>query len=290
MKDNSRGLRRIVRTLQHRLQPRVPFAADMPGKGAWEALAHAPRHVWRSYRLPAALEQPITCVVLSDVHLGSQSRDLDRLDAIVGEIRARSFDVLLLPGDFINMQVFGGGRIRPGTIAEILSPLARMAPAVAVLGNHDAEYGRPHVAAALEAQGITVLFNAWTVCETQGGPLHIAGLEDHSTGEPDIAKALDGIPATASTLVLAHDPASFASVPHGPIATICGHTHGGQIRLPFFGAVVNASDAPMAWTHGHIVQHGRHLVVSAGLGSSGLPFRLNCPPEIVSLTLEPSTS
>ena len=75
-------------------------------------------------------------------------------------------------------------------------------------------------------------------------------------------------------------------MPRGLIATVSGHTHGGQIRLPFLGAIVNASSAPLRWTHGHVIEDERHLVVSAGLGTSGLPLRLNCPPEIVELVIE----
>jgi predicted MPP superfamily phosphohydrolase len=81
------------------------------------------------------------------------------------------------------------------------------------------------------------------------------------------------------------DPASFADVPKGPWVTVSGHTHGGQWRIPFWGPLVNASDAPLRWSHGHIIEGGRHLIVSAGLGTSGLPWRINCPPEIVEICM-----
>jgi hypothetical protein len=242
--------------------------------------------VWRRYRLKGEFSGTLSCVVLSDLHLGSHAGDLARLESIMREIGERYCDLLLLPGDFVNMQVFGGGRIRPEAIAEILSSLTRRIPAVAVLGNHDAEYGTQRVASALERHGIQVLFNDWCGIETAAGLIHVAGLEDHITGRPDVVRALSGIPSLANTLVLAHDPASFAAVPAGPIATVCGHTHGGQIRLPWIGALVNASDAPLSHTHGHIVEADRNLIVSAGLGTSGLPLRANCPPELVELTIE----
>ena len=93
-------------------------------------------------------------------------------------------------------------------------------------------------------------------------------------------------------LVLAHDPASFAAVPRGLIATVSGHTHGGQIRLPFLGAVVNAKPgAPLRWTHGHVIEDERHLVVSAGAwNQQPASLRLNCPPEIVELVIEAGRS
>jgi predicted MPP superfamily phosphohydrolase len=58
---------------------------------------------------------------------------------------------------------------------------------------------------------------------------------------------------------------------------LCGHTHGGQIQLPFVGALVNMSDAPLRWTYGHIAEDGRNLYVTSGLGVSGLPFRIGIP-------------
>jgi predicted MPP superfamily phosphohydrolase len=287
MQDRTGAFRRIVRHLQERHLPSVPFAPDQHGKGLWEHVTRAQPHAWRHYSVEGDVSAPIRCIVLSDLHMGSHGGDLARLEAIAAEIMARRFDLLLLPGDFVNMQVFGGGRIRPEATAEVLAPLARAMPAVAVLGNHDAEYGVQRVAAALEGQRISVLFNQRKTVETAAGALDIVGLEDHRTGRRDAGRALAALDRPGRTLVLAHDPASFAEVPAGPIATVCGHTHGGQIRLPLLGAVVNASSAPLSWTHGHILDGGRSLIVSAGLGTSTLPLRFNCPPEIVEITIAP---
>lgn len=287
MRRNGRGLSRVLRSIEARLLPQVPFAANAHHKGVWEALTIASPHVWRRYRVTGGTERALTCVVLSDLHVGSHAGDLDRLSGIVGEIQARRPGLLLLGGDYVNMQFFGGGRVRPEQIAEILAPLARGTPTAAVLGNHDAEYGSAIVARALEDHGIPVLFNTVRQLETEAGNIHIAGLEDHGTGNRETATVFAVLADPARTLVLAHDPASFADVPKGPIATVSGHTHGGQIRLPVFGAMVNASSAPLGWTHGHIIEEDRHLIVSAGLGTSGLPLRINCPPEIVEVVIEP---
>lgn len=156
-----------------------------------------------------------------------------------------------------------------------------------MLGNHDAEYGNEVIGKALESVGIVVHSNTSAVLDVLDKPLYIVGLEDHSTGNPNFSEASDGVMDLRRAIVLAHDPASFATVPDGPLVTICGHTHGGQMRLPWWGPIVNASDAPMEWTRGHIVVGGRDLIVSAGLGTSGLPWRLNCPPEIVEIDLWP---
>ena len=86
---------------------------------------------------------------------------------------------------------------------------------------------------------------------------------------------------SAPTIVLAHDPVWFRHVPAGPFLTLAGHTHGGQIRLPGLGIVKNASLAPLRWSHGLVVEGGRHLIVTAGLGTSGIPLRIGVPPEFV---------
>lgn len=267
--------------------PPVPFAENAHHKGLLESVTRAPPHVWRRYRLSGGIDAPLTCVVLTDLHVGSHAGDLDRIASIVAEVRARRPGLLLLGGDYVNMQIFGGGRVRPEEVAEVLAPLAGAAPVAAVLGNHDAEYGAAHVARTLEARGIPVLFNEVRRLETHAGDIDVAGLEDHGTGRRDVAGLLAGLQRPSRTLVLAHDPASFEDVPAGVIATVSGHTHGGQIRLPLVGALVNASTAPLRWSHGHVVEEDRHLVVSAGLGTSGLPLRFNCPPEIVELLIEP---
>jgi predicted MPP superfamily phosphohydrolase len=246
-----------------------------------------PATAWRRYGLAGNVSSTLTCIVLSDLHIGSHGGDLERLSGIVDEVLARRPGLVLLGGDYVNMQVFGGGRVRPEEIAEIPAPLARAAPVAAVLGNHDAEYGVSIVAETLEAVGIPVLLNAVQRLDTDSGMIDVAGLEDHRTGQQDTAGVFARLSDPSRTLVLAHDPASFAAVPAGPIVTVSGHTHGGHIRLPGLGAIVNASRAPLRWTHGHIIEGKRHLVVSAGLGTSVLPLRLNCPPEIAELVIEP---
>ena len=72
-------------------------------------------------------------------------------------------------------------------------------------------------------------------------------------------------------IVLTHDPVWFKDVPPGPFLTLAGHTHGGQIKLPGLGVVTNASRAPQRWSHGLVVEGGRHLIVTAGLGTGRHP-------------------
>ena len=90
---------------------------------------------------------------------------------------------------------------------------------------------------------------------------------------------LAGLKRDRPAIVLTHDPARFAEVPDGPFLTLAGHTHGGQVKLPVVGALLNASRAPLRWSHGLVAESGRHMIVTAGLGTSGLPLRIGVPPE-----------
>lgn len=285
--DNTRGLRRIVRRAQSALLPRAPFAPNQQHKGIWKHVTRAADYTWRRYKVAAPIDRSLKLIILSDLHVGSHANDAERFRGIIADVMARKPDLCLFPGDFVNMQVFGGGRVRPEDIANLLEPLSRKVPCHAVLGNHDAEYGNEVVGKALSSVGIAVHSNTSAILDVLDRPIYIIGLEDHSTGNPDFLKASKGVRDLRGAIVLAHDPASFSVVPAGPIVTICGHTHGGQVRLPWLGPIVNASDAPMEWTQGHIVVSDRNLIVSAGLGTSGLPWRLNCPPEIVEIELLP---
>jgi uncharacterized protein len=280
-----RHFRRSLR----RFRPSTPFAADNVHKGNLTPIARAQKHVWQNYQVafpkPIELKHPLRLVVLSDLHVGSHHADLERLANIVNEISKRKLDILILPGDFVNMQIFGGGRVRPESVAKVLAPLTQRIPTFAVLGNHDSQYGLEHVESSLTAVGVTVLRNSWSRCSTSAGDIFIVGLEDESTGSPNFTGASIGIPKNAPLLVIAHDPASFSQIPDQPLIVISGHTHGGQVRLPWVGAVVNASAAPLAWSHGYIRLGLRHLIVSAGIGTSVVPIRFRCPPEINEIEL-----
>ncbi|WP_282607743.1 metallophosphoesterase [Pelagibius sp. Alg239-R121] len=228
---------------------------------------------------------PLRAAVLADPHLGSHTNDIARFEKIVAEVNDWQPDIVLLLGDFINTQIFGRGHIPPDVIAHVLGPLKARLGTYAILGNHDWIYDGRAVWRALEAVGITVLENDSLEIKDQTGDFWLVGLADDQTRRPEARKTLEPIPDAALKLVMAHDPATFADIPTGPNLTLCGHTHGGQVRLPFVGPLVNSSRAPLRWTSGHVVEDGRHLFVSRGLGTSGIPLRFNCPPEVCFLSI-----
>jgi predicted MPP superfamily phosphohydrolase len=130
-----------------------------------------------------------------------------------------------------------------------------------------------------------VLENDAIALPAPGGRLHVAGIADVRFRRPDMAAALAGVPDGEPALVLAHDPDVFPFVPSRVALTVSGHTHAGQVAIPYLRVPFLPSRHGERFARGHIVEHGRHLYVGAGLGTSGLPVRLLAPPELVLLEL-----
>jgi predicted MPP superfamily phosphohydrolase len=117
--------------------------------------------------------------------------------------------------------------------------------------------------------------------------LWLAGISDKMTRHPDAVAALAGVPAEATVLAMTHNPDIFPGIPGRVALTVAGHTHGGQVRLPLLGALVVPSQYGERYAAGHVVEDGRHLFVTTGVGTSIYALRLGVPPEIVVLTLTP---
>jgi predicted MPP superfamily phosphohydrolase len=194
-------------------------------------------------------------------------------------------DLALFGGDYVNMQLFGGGRVPPRVVARSLARIKAPLGRFAILGNHDYVYGEHAVAAALIDHDITVLDHDRQTIAVGNHAIDLIGLPDAHVVRPQLRPLLKTLSPERPAIVLTHDPVWFKEVPAGPFLTLAGHTHGGQIRLPRIGVIKNASHAPRRWTHGLIVEDGRYLYVNAGLGTSGIPLRVGVPPEYAVLDL-----
>jgi predicted MPP superfamily phosphohydrolase len=222
--------------------------------------------------------------VASDWHFSKRPfmgvMTLSRARAIVGEINAARPDVILLPGDFIGDSDYLPDRAATPEeeIAAVLGELRAPLGVFAVLGNHDWWHDGPKFAAALRARGIQVLENEAVPIDAG---LWVAGIGDHFTDHSKPREALAKVPARAQALVFMHDPASLLELPPVEGLVVAGHTHGGQVRIPFYGALYVPGAAPREWSYGW-VDHGAHrMYVTSGLGVSILPLRFNIRPEWV---------
>jgi len=198
--------------------------------------------------------------------------------AAVRMLMAEKPDMILLGGDYVSF----GDRRYVQRAADALAPLSAPHGVLAVMGNHDDDRDMP---AALTAKGFTVLRDARTRLTIRGEPIDFAGVRFWTYRIVDIAHVLRG--ALPLTFLLAHSPKRLLEAQQLAVpAVISGHTHGGQIVLPGIGAVA-AREFPVV--AGLAQRAGTSIFVSRGVGTVYVPVRINCPPEVAVLTLEPVT-
>lgn len=175
------------------------------------------------------------------------------------------------------------------SIAAAMAKLPGRLGSVAILGNHDWAWSGSETKAQIEAHGIGVLKDEVVqfTCPKSGGTIQVAGLEDISSGRiPSYHNVNTALSGNAATIVLSHSPDAFASNEWRGDLMLSGHTHGGQVRLPFLGALVlPIENREYDW--GWFERAGRHMYVTSGLGTSLPPLRFLCPPEIVVIDLQP---
>jgi predicted MPP superfamily phosphohydrolase len=229
---------------------------------------------------------------LSDIHLDNMTEPF-YLRHVVQEINQMQPDAVFLTGDFVS----DGLTSRDYAVkaawqcGSLLSEL-KCRPLYAVLGNHDVAVGHKEVTEALRGNGITVLHNTHLPIERAGGRFWLAGIDDPVWGDPDpelaIPPAIRNVPDEPIVL-LCHAPDyadDLLAMPAGKAVSLMlsGHTHGGQVRLPFVGALELPSMGKK-YVEGLFRLGNLKLYVNRGIGTIGLPFRLNCPPEITLFTL-----
>jgi hypothetical protein len=234
---------------------------------------------------------PLRVALLADLHTGSPWHGLDTLAGIVAETNALQADLVLLAGDYVIHGVQGGTFVAPEEIAPVLGGLQAPLGVFAVLGNHDHWFDAERVRAAFERAGIPVLEDAArrivrTGDARAGGDFWLVGLGDFWEGECDVDGALAQLSDDAPALTFMHNPDLFPRLTDRFALVLAGHTHGGQVALPLLGRPIVPSRYGQRYAAGLVVEQGRHLWVTTGLGTSILPVRFRVPPEIALLTLQ----
>lgn len=248
--------------------------------------------------------QTLRLVMLADLHAGGPNMAEDRVQQAVDLANAQGGDLILLMGDYRATQRLQTRIVPIEASAKILAGLRAPLGVYAVLGNHDwgdhlrkhgASTGRIHTQDVLEGLGIPVLANRAVRIGQGGAAFWLAGLDSQSAlqgfGRPRDWKGMSDLPGTlaqltdaAPAILLAHEPDIFVQVPGRVALTLSGHTHGGQVRFGPWAPVV-PSQFGDRFAYGWIREEGRDLVVSGGLGCSGLPVRFGVPPEITVVDL-----
>ncbi|WP_295446851.1 metallophosphoesterase [uncultured Thiodictyon sp.] len=226
--------------------------------------------------LPPAFEG-LRLLHLSDLHL-----DLDAaiVAAIIARVRPLDYDLCVLTGDY-RAWTIGPSEPALAALAELRAHL--YGPVYATLGNHDCIDMVP----GIEALGIRMLMNESLPLERHGQRLFLAGIDDPNRYRThNLEAAAAAIPPGAPAILLAHAAEPFrAAASLGFELMLCGHTHGGQICLPGGLALIAHSKAPRFVRRGAWRWRQMQGYTSAGAGSSIVPARFNCPPEVTIHTL-----
>ena len=232
---------------------------------AFPALPHA----FNGYRI----------LFISDLHIDGLDGLDERLKDLVSELEA---DLCLLGGDY-RMEMYGRTVKATRKLRDLVKHINACDGILGVLGNHDCLEAAPD----LEDSGIYMLINDSFTLKRNGEALCIIGTDDpHYYKCNDLEKAFEDIPPSAFSILLSHSPEIIKDTDGQKIdLCLCGHTHGGQICLPIVGPVFTHSSVPRRFASG-LWQHNAIIgYTSNGAGSSGIPVRFNCLPEVVLLTL-----
>jgi predicted MPP superfamily phosphohydrolase len=219
---------------------------------------------------------PLRIAVAGDLHAGSPWTGTAKLRRVVRAMNEARPDVIVLLGDYVIQDVIGGRFMPPETIAGELRSLHAPLGVFAVIGNHDNWLDGKRVAAALRAAGITVLEDEVARTPT----FTLAGVSDLWTAPHKLDATLAKVTGPEPIILLTHNPDLFPHVPARVSLTLAAHTHGGQVNLPLVGRLIVPSAFGQRFAAGHIVEGGRHLWVTTGVGTSILPVRFGVPPEV----------
>jgi predicted MPP superfamily phosphohydrolase len=257
------------------------------------------RLVVTEWDLPTARwphEKPLRIVLVADIHACRPWMPVERIRWIVEKANALNGDIILVLGDYMSGMAdrYGGAHVPPAEWGEALSALRAPLGVHAIMGNHDWWSDPKLVKATLAEAGIPLYQNRAVKIEG-AAPFWLAGtdsmvahrLPGHGRfrGEDDLPGTLAQITDDAPAILMAHEPDLFVDVPDRFAVTLSGHTHGGQVWLPFIGRPIVPSAYGQRFAYGHVREEGRDLIVSAGLGCSIMPVRLGVPPEITVVTL-----
>lgn len=269
------------------IKPLLKLGLGMTGiyaRGVRNALQPVVRHLKLQFpNLPAAFHG-YKVLHLADLHIDS----VEGLPEVVSSMVARlKPDLCLMTGDY-RFEIEGSCEKAYAGMKQVVSAISAPDGIFAILGNHDP----CEMAYGLDQMRVHMLINDAVEVRRAGQSLWLAGVDDtYDYRCDDLAAALSAMPQNAFEILLAHTPDLFAQAARAGVDLyLCGHTHAGQVRLPFVGSVIQNSDAPRGFTHGHWRHHQMQGFTSAGVGCSMLPIRFNCPPEIVLIELQATAS
>ena len=240
------------------------------------------RVVERQVRVPGldARFDGLRIAHLSDLHIGTLTPKSWGLSWAQAANRSMP-DLAVVTGDMVT-----SGTDYHEDIAEVIGALRAPSGIFVSMGNHDYFGEGEPLVSLLRARGVTVLRNEGTAIERDGASLWLAAIDDTWTRRDDLARAMRDRPAGAATVLLAHDPARFdEAADAGAEVVLSGHTHGGQVAMPFAYRAIGLANLAHRYRVGFYRRGRSTLYVHPGLGTTGPPMRLGVAPEVTILVL-----
>jgi len=269
----------------------VPFVASAYGLLYERTDIETTHHRVKLKRLPKAFDG-FRLAQLSDIHIGPfmPADEIRRCVLMVNQLKP---DLVALTGDFITWDA-----TTEGAVVEALSALRAPFGVFGCLGNHERWADvQDSLTRLFAAQGVRILRHAHAPIESGGEQLNLIGVDYQTSrrfgppGDRIVSKYLEGVAALmlpdTANILLSHNPNSFDRAAElGIDLSLAGHTHGGQVTLEFISPHLSPSRLITSYVRGWFQKGESLLYVNRGLGTIGVPIRIDAPPEITLLELK----
>ncbi len=231
--------------------------------------------------------EKLKIAVVSDIHVGRGFWESWRMKRIIRAVNRQNPDVIIFLGDYTNGYPFQTSPSDADLIAYFSAFNAKYGK-FGIYGNHEYVGGPARMAKILAASGVELLNNSNALVKTPYGSFYLAAIADPQTMDYSYGAALNGIPDETPLIFLTHDPAVLREIPQRVNIVLSGHTHGGQFRLPWIGNIMPIRHTQRKYVGQTQYYDGRLLSInSKGLGTSRIPARFFCPPELTILRIVP---
>ena len=224
-------------------------------------------------------------IAISDIHGGSNNVTEGKIRKLVEMANAENPDLIVLLGDYVSEVRFKSKDLRMPveTIADNLQGFKAKYGVYAIIGNHDWWYDEIKVRSEFERVGITFLENEVKAIQVGDETVWLWGIEDLWKNRRVPSEALKEIANKQNIIAITHNPDSLLKAPPEISLMLAGHSHGGQVKFPFYGARAFVNDK--RFMAGYAEVDGKHVFVTSGIGCTGPQIRFNVPPEIAVLKL-----
>ncbi len=224
-------------------------------------------------------------VAISDIHGGSNNVTEEKLRELVEKANAQNADIIVLLGDYVSQTrgMHSVLKMPSEKVAENLQGLRAKYGVYAIIGNHDWWYDEKKITAEFENAGINILENEVAPVQVGDEKVYIWGIEDYWKRRMVPTAALENLREKRNVIAITHNPDALLQTPNEISLMLAGHSHGGQVKFPIYGAHNFVNDK--RFMAGLAVVDGKHVFVTTGVGCTGPQLRFRVPPEIAVLSL-----